>query len=63
MLIYTYTTTKGEIQMTHAIVDIASKSALKDAQGYAHIYSSKETAEKVFNEQFAGRTDVRVQPW
>lgn len=49
--------------MTHAIVDIATNTVVKDAKGYGHIYSSKEMAERIFKQYFAGRTDVRVQPW
>lgn len=57
------TLTKQGNQMTHAIVVIATKTVAVDAAGYAHLYSSKEVAERVFAEQFSGRTDVRVQPW
>lgn len=49
--------------MTYAIVEVATKSAVIADNGYPHIYSSKEYAEKVFSELFAGREGFRVQPW
>lgn len=49
--------------MTHAIVIKETNTVAKDAQGYGHIYSSKEYAEKVMREQFSDRDDVMVKPW
>ena len=49
--------------MTHAIVVKSTNTVAKDADGYGHVYSSKEYAEKVLAEQFAGRDDVVVKPW